>query len=100
MTEQEKKKKYKIACFSYGFLSLLCLLDEYEAEENYLECSLIYNAIRNLNNELGMDIPTKMSKSAIKYYHNSFRETQLTGHTKPADISNFIYYASIIKKEI
>ena len=41
-------KHYEKGFVSYGLLPTLLLLEQYEAEENYLECFYIKTAIDNL----------------------------------------------------
>lgn len=59
-------KHYEKGFISYGLLPTLLLLEQYEAEENYLECFYIKTAIDNLNKRHDQDFPTRYGKNALK----------------------------------
>ena len=59
-------KHYEKGFVSYGLLPTLLLLEQYEAEENYLECFYIKTAIDNLSKRHDQDFPTRYGKNALK----------------------------------
>ena len=59
-------KHYEKGFVSYGLLPTLLLLEQYEAEENYLECFYNKTAIDNLSKRHDQDFPTRYGKNALK----------------------------------
>lgn len=70
-------KHYEKGFVSYGLLPTLLLLEQYEAEENYLECFYIKTAIDNLNKRYDQDFPTRYGKNALKYVKAVYDEKKL-----------------------
>ena len=70
-------KHYEKGFISYGLLPTLLLLEQYEAEENYLECFYIKTAIDNLNSRSGNNFPTRYGKNALKCVKEVYDEKNL-----------------------
>ena len=70
-------KHYEKGFVSYGLLPTLLLLEQYEAEENYLECFYIKTAIDNLNSRSGNNFPTRYGKNALKCVKEVYDEKKL-----------------------
>lgn len=70
-------KHYEKGFVSYGLLPTLLLLEQYEAEENYLECFYIKTAIDNLNKRYDQDFPTRYGKNALKYVKAVYDEKNM-----------------------
>ena len=67
-----KRQRYQGAIFSYGIVTLLYLLREYEEEENYEECQIVLDSIRDFNRYRQMvfefDLPTNIKDIDAKQY--------------------------------
>lgn len=70
-------KHYEKGFVSYGLLPTLLLLEQYEAEENYLECFYIKTAIDNLKKRHDQDFPTRYVKNALKCVKAVYDEKNL-----------------------
>src|SRR5690606_16588459 len=65
-----KEQRYISALFRYGVVPLLMLLDEYEENNDFDECSRIYNAISFCNKHLKAtegyeELPTKYDSDSL-----------------------------------
>lgn len=93
-----KENRYVQAIFAYGIVPLLLLLDEYEAEENFEECAIIYDAIKFTNDYTeGEKLPLKYNKNSLKKLKEDF---SLYGFKGDIAIANMPYYIEQIKKMV
>lgn len=105
MTEVKKlikEQRYIGALFSYGVVPLLLLLDEYEEEGDFEECSMIYNAISYCNKHLKAtegyeELPTKYDSDSLSKLRVQFNLFGIKGDTA---IGNMPYYVEEIKKRV
>lgn len=107
MTDREfeiiiKKQRYKGAIFSYGIITLLYVLSEYEQAENYEECQIIIESISEFNKYWdfkGKDkLPSTMTGLNIKEF---LKDAYALFHMKPDNyMDNIDYYAELLKKDI
>lgn len=54
-----RKKTYEDGLLSYGIMTLCYLMREFEKQENYEECQIIYEVISESNRDLNLNLPTK-----------------------------------------
>lgn len=97
-----KEQRYISALFSYGVVPLLILLDEYEENGDFEECSRIYNAISYCNKHLKSttdyeELPTKYSSESLAQLKKQFN---LFGFKGDVAIGNIPYYIEEIKKMV
>lgn len=85
--------EYKRHIFSYGIISVLYVLEHYEKNENYEECSKIIEAIDFVKDDLGIVLPTTITQSYINHVINLFSQFGLTGNNAP---DCYKYYAQDI----
>lgn len=97
-----KEQRYINALFKYGVVPLLVLLDEYESENDFEECSRIFNVISYCNKHLKStedyeELPTKYSSDALAQLKKQFNLFGMTGDTA---INNIPYYVEEIKQMV
>lgn len=97
-----KEQRYIGALFSYGVVPLLLLLDEYEEDGNFEECSIIYNAINYCNRHLKAtegyeELPTKYDSESLSKLKKQFNLFGFKGDTA---IGNMPYYIEEIKEMV
>lgn len=90
-----KHNQYTECLYQYGYYSLLCLMDEYEQNEMYEECSVIIDVIREHNELMNDNLPTR--KDDMSRVFQKFRELGLTGRTYQ---KNLQMYIEIIKGRV
>ena len=57
---------YKNLILSYGIITILIVLQELEAKQNFEECQKIINAINSVNKYLEIELPTHITTDAIE----------------------------------
>ncbi len=102
--EKERKiQKYIRGLRQFGPYPTLVLLKEYEDDENYMECSYIFQAVNRQFERLKIQIPsikdkpfpTHIDQFTDKMYKNMFDAFGLTGETAK---KNTQAYVEAIKK--
>ena len=101
MLREVKENRYTKALFKYGIVPLTLLLDEYEQEGNFEECSIIFDAISFVNKHTftvgGEKLPTKYSSSSLSELRSHFN---LFGFKGDGAIANMPYYINEIKEMV
>lgn len=96
-----KENRYVQALFAYGIIPLTLLLEEYEREQNFEECEIIYNAICYVNKYTEVidneELPTKYSPNLIQTVKSNFNKFGFKGEIA---INNTPYYIEEIKKMV
>jgi len=92
-----RRNRYLEALYRYGFMTLVYLIDEYEKDQNYEECEIIFSAIMQHNKYLNHNHPTKYNDEAKEYFKKAFAEFGLTGDVA---VKNLLYYAEETKKMV
>lgn len=82
---------------SYGFLPFLNLLGQFEDEERYEDCQLIYEIIKEKSEKYDVALPTKYSKQAVDLFLNEFKKSKNKGEIA---LANVPYYADKIRCSI
>lgn len=95
--KQTTPKHYRLYIFIYGILSVLMVLEFFELSENYEECQKIVDAIREQKHQLGIELPTTISREVIhslidEYKKHNLNERDLIEHS--------MYYSSLILDEL
>lgn len=67
---------YNSAFFNFGLLPTLLLLDEYEKDENYLQCYYIKSAIDRINLNHAISLETRWGTDAIKQISDNWNEKE------------------------
>lgn len=88
---------YKKYIFTYGILSILFALKEFEQKENYEECQKIINAIKEYEIRLGIKLFTIINKETINEVIKTYKKFGLTGENA---VENSKIYAEQIIKEV
>lgn len=86
----ERIKYYRESCYKYGFLTLCYLIDRYARQEKYQECSLVLQALREIDSSL----PTKWDIESIAYFRKEIKK--ITGKDGTHAIMNLPDYADEI----
>ena len=101
MLREVKENRYVGALFRYGVVPLTLLLDEYEQEGNYEECSIIFKAISFVNKHTFAEedelLPTKYDSESLAKLKSQFN---LFGFKGDSAIANMPYYIEQIKEMI
>ena len=77
----------------YGLLTILFVLEHYEAEEEYEECKKIIDVIKEQQEFLGTTLSTTLNNATIKEVVDAYKDFNLTGVNA---VSNSKYYASLV----
>jgi hypothetical protein len=90
-----KEQRYISALFRYGVVPLLMLLDEYEENNDFDECSRIYNAISYCNKHLKdttdyEELPTKYDSESLAQLRKQFNLFGFKGDTAIGNIPRYI----------
>jgi len=89
-----RKNNYTRALFQYGVVPLTLLLEEYEKDNNFEECQIIYEVILNVNKHFFQEteevLPTKYSKAAVKNWKKEFNKYGFTGEIAESNIPFYI----------
>lgn len=91
------KEQYKRFLFTYGLLSILFVLKEFELQENFEECQKITDCIRELEKKLNCQLFTEINPECIDDLIRTFEECNLTGDGL---FENSKHYSTIILDEI
>ena len=86
-----KKEGYRKALYSYGFITLCYLIDQYECEENFEECQIILDAIKEHNLKMSDSLPTKYDETAKEYFSKVIKTFNLSGSYILNNIEGYIY---------
>ncbi len=97
VTRVLKTAKYLQALYRYGFYTLCYMIQEYEKEENYEECQIIMDAIREHNKELNDNLPSKFDENCTKIFKDAIRKAGFTGDIA---LGNVEVYAEEVKKMV
>lgn len=96
-TPKSRKVIYETCLYSYGFLSLLRLLQELQDLEFYEDCCEILDVILKVSKDLDIDLPTTFDDRSIEIYKETYLE--LGGNPAEDPIEDSAKYAlEIIKK--
>lgn len=97
-----KEQRYIGAIFRYGVVPVLLLLDEYEENNDFEECNIIFSAISYMNQHLKgtqeyETLPTRYSTEELEKLKSAFN---LFGLRRDTTIENFPIYIEEIKKMV
>lgn len=92
-----KKEIYQQALISYGFLTVLFLLEENKIKENFRECKIIFDVLREHSLKHNVYIPMELSDKAIEEYETAFWKFGLCGEIA---VNNTSLYVEEVKKEL
>jgi hypothetical protein len=92
-----KREIYSKALYSYGFYTLCYLINEYEQAGNYEECQIIFDTIKDHNQSMHNDLPTKYDAEAKMYLRKAYNSLGLSGEIA---MSNIPSYAEKVKELI
>ncbi len=88
-----KKEIYTKCLYLYGFMTLLCLIEDYIEQENYEECQIILDVIKDHNKYLGHDLPTELNEQSFEYFQKAREEFKISDKS----LLNITLYAEEIK---
>jgi transcription elongation factor GreA-like protein len=91
-----KKTRYHEALYKYGILTLCYLIREYEETQNFEECAVILEAIREHNEVMKDDIPTKYEE-CLQYLRTNIR-TEYGAMLTEEKIQQIPGYALLVKR--
>lgn len=78
LTSKSSSKTYRQLIFTYGILAVLYALKYFEKQEDYTECQKIYDAVKELEKELEIELFTTITKENIQMVVDTFDEKQIT----------------------
>lgn len=85
-----RRYKYAQALKSYGFLTLLLLLKEYEEAENFEECQDIYVVLVEANRIFKFNMPTRYSEEALEHFRTEMNRLGYAGDTMVHNLPNYV----------
>lgn len=86
-----------IALMTYGFRPFLFLIEEYEKDQDFKKCKLLYDTIERQNLKYQLDLPLRNNEDSELYFKKVMARFGLTGYYSKA---NNDYYVSKIKEAI
>ncbi len=92
-----RKQIYKNALISYGYISLLCLIKKNEEQENFKECKIILDVIKEHSKKYNVEIPTKFNEKSIDEYQTEFWRL---GYSGDIAVENLPYYINEIESKL
>lgn len=94
----DKINFYVSMCYKYGVITLCYLIEEYSSQENYEECNMIYKAIKKIDNNFNVNLPTTYDDKSFIWLK---KELLIINPNFNVDIyiRNTPYYADEIKKQ-
>ncbi len=91
MIKEERKKIYSQAILSYGLVTLLCLIKEHEGLENFEECQLIFDVIKEHAIKYNIeDCPVEYNNESIEWLETEFWRLGYSGKTAIGNIESYI----------
>lgn len=87
-------KRFYFYIPKFGILTLLYLLEIYEAAENYETCSEITAAINEFNADFETNFPTRICESVEIMVRNDFAKFGIDGQN--VDMGKYYAYATYI----
>ncbi|WP_187260769.1 hypothetical protein [Pontibacter beigongshangensis] len=94
---QKKYCIYQAGMFKYGFLTLAALIKELEDQEEYEECRIIYEVMREQGRRFNMQLPTTYDEKAIAYFKKEMRSL---GYEPEVSLYNLPEYVQMLKSEL
>ena len=82
--------------FTYGILTVIFTLEHFESIEDYEECKIIMEAIKEQERYLNCKLPSKYSKEAMDMVIETYKSFGLTGRN--AEINHREYALQFISK--
>jgi hypothetical protein len=95
----DKINFYVSMCYKYGVITLCYLIEEYSNEENYEECNIIYKAIKKIDNNFNLNLPTTFDDNSFKWLKKELLSIN-PNFNFDTYIDSTPHYANQIKKEI
>lgn len=95
--KQLKKELVELLLFKFGATTLIHVIKEFEEEEKFEECLVIYEVINDANFVFGLQLQTKLSRNSIDIFLSELNVLGLEGETA---ISNLPFYVAECKEEI
>ena len=92
-----KKEVYQDGIWKYGPITALFLLEKNKAVENYEECKIILEVIREHYKNYDIKWPTEFNDYAIEEMRSAFWKFGLSGDIT---LGNIPFYAEEIEKDL
>lgn len=92
-----KKEIYQRGIWNYGYLTLLFLLSKHKEQENYEECKIIYDVIKEHSDKHNLNLQTEFNEQAIDEMVESFWKL---GYSGMIALANTPAYAEAIQIEL
>lgn len=90
-TKAQHMKVLENSIYSYGFLSVLKLLEVLTNKEEYEHCQTIIEVLKLVSKKIGYDLPTRFCQESIEIYQETIIE--LGGNSRCDPETQAVEYA-------
>jgi hypothetical protein len=91
-------KQYNDYQFKYGLVTMIALLQHFEEEENFEECSKIVTSISRLSKELGITFETKLTKGCFESMIKTWKDFGIDITEDKLMFSSMLYATDILNE--